>query len=412
MSKSKFILYFLLSFFVLTAPTRSASAGDGKGVSIWNYLTAGDYTEGIGVYNLVSMPKLLVEYATLEAEIVTVGAQLVAARIANATGVEGASIMGTTVNVDKVAIITGGESVESLTQKYVSLRQRKKTIEEQLQRELHNAQAVANAVQGVMNGQDILSSLSTTFRSLSPYIKNAPEVANLMDFVREYYMVYSSGYKYFASRAANLGSDPWHIGYELASDMQMFQYLSSKLEDDWVFLMTEVLSPKDENSVSQEGRLAEIRRLHDGFRYKLDMMYNILQKRISEDGAAELYAGVDGRIKAAWLPQITEDAFTISKPEELNMEDRTLAQEVEYQTNSSVRTLDEVKSDLGNLGSPILNFISAIIGLLALAFTVRAAAKVQKGEGQHTDALLKVWVGTFIAILAMQIIRLMFFNSI
>lgn len=356
------------------------------------------------------LPKLLIEYAKAQVELKTVEAKLVLADGAGSTIVKGvvetvANYFGAKKVVEGLEKAAEGESIEKLLEDYARASARVRQLEQMIQQELVNIQRVADAAHQIANGGDILHNLRTTFTALSPYISNSPELIDYVDYVTEMRDLNKAAYTFFYNSLKDPDIELWTAAGELASDLRMFSYYSGRLEDEFAFVATEILNTND-NNLSQADRRKAIIESHKTWSSHLNQMRYILAKRVKEIEEAKQHTKTIELTRAAFVPEVNIGDNILGSPAEI----KDLAERIASQESEQIDSLEKTNDKIADYANPILNFISAIIGLIALIFTVVNAAKVQKGETQRQDALFKVWVGAFISILAMQIIRIMFFT--
>lgn len=357
--------------------------------------------DAAGAATALRLPKLMVEYASTKAKLTAVEAKLLAT---TGIGAKIIDLVGKVFSVDDLSeFLTGDADKDKLLVDYADLSKKVRDLESMIQQELINVQRVENAVKQIANGGDILSGLRATFNALSPYVTNNTEMVDLIDWMIQLRNLNTSAYTYFYNTLKDPDVDLWYAPGEIASFINRYSYYSGKLEDEYAFIMTEVLNPA--NSLSQAERRKEILEAHKRWNSTL----SALRAQVTEVQKKKLEAQKDQRTRIisreAFVPKLDagEDGILGSPAELKDLVDRTLSEDM---TIDSVETTQE---KIAGIANPLLNFVSAIIGLIALIFTVVNAAKVQKGEPQRQDALFKVWVGAFVSILAMQIVRLIFF---
>ena len=358
-------------------------------------------TDASGTATLLSLPKMLVQYAEAQVELKKLETQLLAT---SGIGEKILNLVGNYFGVDDLAsVLTGDADKDKLLVQYADASQKVRDLESMIRQEFINMQRVENAVKQIANGTDILSGLRATFNALSPYVEKSSELVDIVDWMSQLRNLNTSAYTYFYNTLKDPDVDLWYAPGEIASFINRYSYYSGKLEDEYAFIVTQVLNP--DNSLSQAERRKEIIEAHKRWNSTL----SALRAQVTEVQKKRIEAQKDQRTRViyreAFTPKLDagEDGILGSPAELKDLVDGTLSEDM---TIDSVETTQEKIADIAN---PLLNFVSAIIGLIALIFTVVNAAKVQKGEPQRQDALFKVWVGAFISILAMQIVRLIFF---
>ena len=358
-------------------------------------------TDASGTATLLSLPKMLVQYAEAQVELKKLETQLLAT---SGIGEKILNLVGNYFGVDDLAsVLTGDADKDKLLVQYADASQKVRDLESMIRQEFINMQRVETAVKQIANGTDILSGLRATFNALSPYVEKSSELVDIVDWMSQLRNLNTSAYTYFYNTLKDPDVDLWYAPGEIASFINRYSYYSGKLEDEYAFIVTQVLNP--DNSLSQAERRKEIIEAHKRWNSTL----SALRAQVTEVQKKRIEAQKDQRTRViyreAFTPKLDagEDGILGSPAELKDLVDGTLSEDM---TIDSVETTQEKIADIAN---PLLNFVSAIIGLIALIFTVVNAAKVQKGEPQRQDALFKVWVGAFISILAMQIVRLIFF---
>ncbi len=76
---------------------------------------------------------------------------------------------------------------------------------------------------------------------------------------------------------------------------------------------------------------------------------------------------------------------------------------------SAQSLIDEVETELTGFAEPIINIVTIIMGIIGVVMIAINLSKYLKGDPSSNDSLLKVGIGMLIAVVLLQVIKMVFF---